>query len=247
MPTRPVLAAAVALLALLAVLPAGARAQTPGPPVLTGAVSPARGGSAKKPASAIVGLQLALPADRRATVSRVTYRMPAGVRLSGTGFPTCTAEQVALAGEGRCPQGARVGSVLIDGTLSTAPAVPATWTGNVYAASSTAVTVVLKGLTSGPFEAALSGRGRRLTLALPIGIREPFDDYFSRPEAIALVLGGTRTTGSGSKRRTFRFATLTGCPADRTHDLVAELAYAPNDAGPAPGLDRLAATARCRR
>src|SRR4051794_4629299 len=105
--------------AAFAILPAGtAAAQTDAVPVLTGAVSPSKGATARKPKSATVDLSVKLPVRPR-TVGRVTFRLPANVRLSGKDLPACPAAQIAELGEAGCPAGSRVGTIVLSGTLST--------------------------------------------------------------------------------------------------------------------------------
>jgi hypothetical protein len=240
-PALAVLATASAL------LPAGAAvAQTEPMPVLGGKVSPSKGATPRKPKSATVDLSVKLPARQR-TAGRVTFRLPANVRLSGKGLLACPAARIAELGEAGCPAGSRVGTILLTGTLSTGDEPPVTWTGNIYPASSTAFAIVLKGLTSVAFEAPITGRGRRVTLTMPPSVREPYDGHFTHLDALSASVGATRTTGTGKAKKTHRLATLTGCPADRTHDFAAEVGYSANDAGSAAATERLADTAACRR
>src|SRR3954451_2579414 len=82
---------------------APAQTGTPAAPVLTGAVTPTKGGSARKPAPATVRLSVKTIAPSR-TVGRVTFRLPANLRLSGKDLPACPAAQIAELGEGGCPE-----------------------------------------------------------------------------------------------------------------------------------------------
>jgi hypothetical protein len=248
MPRSPAVVPAAALaVALSLALPSGAAIAQTAEPAFSAGVSPTKAGSKRKPVSATVRVAVDVPAARRKTPTRMTVRMPANVRLSGSGFPVCPAAAIAAAGEGACPAGSRVGSAVVTGALSTPSPTPATWVARVYVASAGTLSIAFRGITTVPVEAAITGGRRRLRVDFPPEVRSPLEGLSTYVTGISLTFGGTRTTGSGRKKKLFRLATLNGCPKDRTHDLAAEVAYARNDAGSGGAADRLLASARCRR
>jgi hypothetical protein len=236
------------LLAAALLAPPVAAAQTaPAGPALSASVSPSKAPKRKRAAvSATVRLGVSLPEADRKTPVRVTVRMPADVRLSGAGFPVCPAATLVASGEGACPAGSRVGSAVITAALSTPQPTPVSWTAHVYVASPTALVLSLRGVRSAVVEAPLRSHGRRLRLDVPPEVRAPDDGLSTYVSGLSVSLGASYATGSGKRRTVHRLATLDGCPADRTHDVAAEVAFARNDAGSGGAAARLAATVPCR-
>ena len=242
----PLVLSTTAVAAVLAGAAPASAQPAPGP-VLSASVSPKRAGTARKPRSASVHMGVTLPAQTTRTVGRITLRLPAHVRLAPKGFPGCRSAQVRALGEASCPAGARVGAAVLQGTLSTPEPTPVTWTAAVYAATSTRLTLAVKGLVATAFEARVTGHGRRLTVLLPAALRTPYAGWSARFEAIDLSVGAvSRTVGRGRQRRSVPLVALTGCPADRRHDFVAEVAYSRNDAGAAPPSVKVGDASACR-
>ena len=239
--------ATIVLAAALLLAPAApAAAQTaPDGPAFSASVSPRKAPKKKsKPVSATIRLGVDLPQAARKTPVRITVRLPANVRLSGAGFPTCPGEAIVTGGEGSCPAGSRVGSAVVTGVLSTPGATPVSWTAGVYVASADALALSFKGVRPAVSEATVRSHGRRLGIAVPSEIRSPYEGLSTYVTGVSLSFGASRKAG---KKKTYRLARLNGCPKDRTHDLAAEVAFARNIAGSGGAAARLATKVACRR
>jgi hypothetical protein len=211
-------------------------------------VSPSKAPRSKrKPVSATVGLDFELPQADRKTPLQITVRLPRNVRLGGGGFPVCPAETLATAGERGCPQGSRAGVAVLTGVLSTPDPTIVSWTAHVYVASADGLALAWRGLRPAIGAAAVRSHGRRLRVTIPRELRAPYEGLSTYVTGVSLRLGATYVAGSGKHRKVRRLATLDGCPADRTHDLAAEIAFVRNDAGGGGPAVRLTDAVRCRR
>lgn len=224
-----------------------ALAQTPPEPFtsVSGTVSPASGGSAKKPKNGEVGLTFTLNPQSKKTVSNIHYLLPKNIVLNGTGFKTCTAAKILAEGESACPKGSQVGSGTADVALGPVPSPIGAFDTKVFVAGPKKIAISLTGPVEGvpPFEAKIvkSGGtyGQRLDITVPSEAQKNAG-LFVYLTGIETNIGGAKTTKKvtvkkgGKKKKvkkTFYFAGLTGCPTDGTHDAAVSIDFVANDAG----------------
>ncbi len=240
--------AAAAGAAVLAVSGTAAIAQTPPPEPFTGisgTVSPGSGGSAKKPKNGEVGLTFTLNPQAKKTVSEIHYFLPKNVVLNGKGFKFCTAAKILRDGADSCPKGSEIGTGTADVAVGPGPTSIDPFQVRVFAAAAKKLALSLSGPVEGvpPFEAKIvkSGGsfGQRIDITVPSEAQKNAG-LFVYLTGIETTIGGAKSTKkvtvkkNGKKRKvkkTFYFASLTGCPSDGTHDAAVSLDFVANDAG----------------
>src|SRR4051812_36603449 len=176
---------AVALFATAAV----ALAQVPALSVnVTGGVSPSKGGTKKKPKNGKLALKFDANAESRTTVSTITFYVPKDLKLSGTGFKTCTADQINAGGpsDANCPKGSKLGSGTASALLGPKQS-PLAFTTQVYAAGKNAIALYLQGTGGnsvnvafpGPISKASGPYGQKITVNIPTAVQQPVPGLFS--------------------------------------------------------------------
>jgi hypothetical protein len=238
--------AGVAMLATVSV----AQAQTPPEPVIqvTGSISPDSGGTKKKPKNGSLDVAFTVNKESKKTVSTITYMVPRDVKLSGKGFRYCPASKINAQGEEKCPKGSKVGEGTATAVLGP-NAAPLSFTVNVYAGSKDELALALaqtgggavRTAFAGPITSAGSPFGQKITVAVPESVQSPAANLYSYITSVDTTITGkttkTKTVKKKGKKRKVKtkyyFASVTGCPADGTHDLGVQLTYAQNDSGPA--------------
>jgi hypothetical protein len=242
----------LALAALLALATVAFAQQAPLSVQIDGAIKPTKGGKKKKPKNARLQLKFSVNPDSRRTVSTITFYVPRNVKLSGKGFRFCPASQINSQGEGSCPKGSKVGSgtatALLGPTL-----LPQNFTVGVYAGSKNELALALTGTISIAFRGLINKAGlpfgQKLTVDIPPQVQQPAPGLFSYITGVDTTIKakGKAKKKKGKKRKKRYFASLTGCPKDRTHDVGVQLTYVQNDAGAAGVSDQFRSTVACRR
>jgi len=232
---------------------------------VTGTVSPSKGGTKKKPKNAKLNVAFTVNKESRKTVERITYYVPANVRLSGSGFRFCPASQINQQGEGKCPKGSKVGTGTATAVLGPNFA-PLGFTVNVYAGSKNELALALAQTGGGSVRTAFRGLitsagtpfGQKITVDVPKSVQSPATGLYSYITGVKTSIGGKFTSTKkvtkkvkGKKKKvtvktTHYFASLTGCPKDKTHDFGVQLGYSANDTGPSGTSDQVRDTAACK-
>ena len=109
---RKLVSAGLAVTALLAVVAVAIAQTTAAPAVVkvTAKVKPTKGGSPKNPKNASTKIVFTVNRESKSTLAGIKYSIPKSIRISGKGFPKCTADMVNSQGEGACPKGSKVGT-----------------------------------------------------------------------------------------------------------------------------------------
>lgn len=248
------IAVAAPALAVALALAAGASAQYALPVTkLTGSVAPKAGAKPGKPRRAAVRAAFTVSRHSRGSVDRVVLLLPRGIRLSGAGFPRCSAQRINNEGEGSCPPGSRVGRGVAR-MRAGAEQTPLSFTITAHAAGTNAVALVFRG----PVRRAVAARiretggryGRQLSFEIPEDFRRPLPDVHARLTALSLRLGPASATvgrrdGGRRKTRRVHFATLRGCPGGRVHRFAVRLGFTADPDPPPLAEDEARDTAPC--
>jgi len=233
---RKLFAAALVAVMSFAALAAVALAQNPSPsttaPTVTGSVSPARAGTKSKPRASTI--KLFVKNNRTdATVSRITIFLPKDVKLSGKGFPFCTAATLNSKGKVGCKAGTKAGSGTASAVVGPGRA-PLKFTNTVYIGSANSLVfyveqvggTVRKALTA-PITSAGGKFGRKLVINIPPDLQQPAPGVFASLVDIKATIKATRRTSS--------LASTTGCPTGRKHRIGVTFGFTPNKDFPATG------------
>lgn len=224
----------------------------------TGVVTPAKGGTKKKPKNAKLRVAFTVNKESHKTLSSITYFVPANVKLSGTGFRYCPSTKINASGEASCPKGSKIGSGTATAVLGPQQ-TPLNFTVNVYAGSKNEIAIALKGAVNIAFRAPITSAGtpygQKIAVAIPASVQSPAPGLYSYVTGVNTTIGGkfVKTVTKkvhGKKRKvkqTYFFDSLTGCPKDGTHHLGVQLGYAANDAGPAGTSPVVQGTSDCSK
>jgi hypothetical protein len=134
--------ATICALLVMAALAAAAAA-----PVMTveAAVTPSDAGTSKKPKNSLLHIKFNVNQDSESTLRRIEYTIPSGVKVSGRGFKTCSADTINQSGESACPAGSKVGTGAATAVLGKGPSASnLVFTVTVYAAGKHALALYLK-------------------------------------------------------------------------------------------------------
>jgi hypothetical protein len=248
----------LAITAMLAVT-AVAVAQVAEPVIqVTGAISPASGGTAKKPKNAKLQVAFTVNKESRKTLSGINYFVPAKVKLSGKGFPSCSAATINGKGEGACPKGSKVGTGTATAVLGPAQQ-PLDFTVTVYSAGKSALALSLKGAVdiafAAPITSSSSPYGQKIAVSIPPSVQSPAPGLYSYVTSVNTTIGGkfvkTVTKKVNGKKRkvkvTYNYGSLTGCPSSGAHALGVQLLYTANDTGPAGESPIVSTTSACSK
>ncbi len=250
------------LAAVALVAPATASAQTLPDPVVTvtGKVSNTNAGTKKKPTAAKLTFGMVNSAASQATVSRIIFDLPVGVKLDGSNLPSCSEPTLRSRGPAGCKSaqiGTGVAYVSIVNRAQPAPDCAGTRgaAGGCITFSTTFVIggkrimyVYLQGITPG-FESTqrvLTGRintpGRRLTLDIPRDTQSPVTGAFTALQELSGSWFKTRK----ARGRVNSFVSTTSCPARRVWAFTGTLEYVNNPLPPNVARESGEATQRCR-
>ncbi len=222
-------------------------------------ITPAKGGTAKKPKNGKLTVTFAVDPTSRTTADRINFFVPKNLKLSGAGFPACSAERINLEGIGACSSRSLVGTGRAEVSVgSTAAAGPPASVGaydvDVYAGGKSKLALYLSG---GPaeveaFDAPITKGGGKYGQKIGVVIPETaqstagLDVYLTN---LTTTIGGKKSTvRKGGKKRTVFFASLTGCPKNGRHLGAVNLSFVANQSSTASGTSNTAqGTSACRK
>jgi hypothetical protein len=198
------------------------------------AITPAKGGTKKKPKNALVHTVFRVNADSNSTLKRIEYAIPSKIKLDGTGFKTCSVQTIAAKGESACPKGSRVGTGAATALLGPQKS-PLNFSVNVYAAGKKSLTLYLvTSLFTLPIPATITA-DNKVVFDIPDRVQQPVPGLYSYVTSVTADLGkqpgikASVKTGKGKKRKTRYFASLRGCSGKKhTLGVTAFLADNPN-------------------
>ncbi len=232
------------MLAVLAI--AAALAQTAPTIIPEFKVTPERAGTKAKPRNALVYTKGTLSGDGDYTLSRLEYKIPPGIRIDGTGFPTCSVDFVNANGDDACSKGSKVGTGAATAILS-GGRTELNFDVEVYAAGPRALTIYLQNST---LNVAIPGDidGRVVGFDIPENVQQPVPGLYAYVTSVTAALGRQKgVSGIITKNGRKRFFTSTiGCRKGR-HAGSVKAFLAPNpDPPPVPSVF-VAATSRCTK
>ena len=244
--------AAVAALALAA----PAVAQAPDLVVnVTGKSVPAKGGSKKKPKNAKLNVSFTANQESKKTVSRITYYVPANMKLSGKGFKSCSADTLNAQGPDACPKGSKVGTGEAHAVAGSTFA-PVNFDVSVYAGGANKLSLYLAQTAGGPLVIAFPGTiskasapyGQKIQVDVPPSVQQAAPGFYSYITGVTTSIGAKPVSkGKGKKKKTYFYASRTGCPKSGIDTFGVQFDYVANDATPAPGQSKIfTGTAKCR-
>jgi len=221
-------------------------------------VTPAKGGSAKKPKNAKLTFVFNVDPNSRTTASSTNYFVPKNVKLSGVGFPACSANKINNAGVGACAPkslvGTGVASVAVGSTDAFGPpAEVPPYQVQVYTGGPKKLAIYLY---DGPaevaaFDAPITNAGGKF--GQKIGVQIPksaqtvagLDVYLT---SLTTTIGGKSTVvKKKGKKKTLYYASLTGCPKGKKHLGAVNIGFVGNQASPASGTSNtIQTTSSCR-
>jgi hypothetical protein len=246
---------ATALVALLATATVAFAQIAPLAVTVNGAVTPSKGGTKKKPKNAKVKLAFNANAESRTTVQQMVFYIPKDIKLSGKGFKTCTSQQINSAGpsDSVCPKAAKLGSGTASAVLSANGQV-LNFTTQVYAAGKNEIALYLQGSGGnqvnvsfpGPITKASGPYGQKITVNIPPTVQQPLAGLYSYITSVDTTLGGKATKGKGKKKKTYYFASLTGCTGGK-HQSGVQLISVPNGASAGGTSGIFTDTASCKK
>ncbi len=238
------------MLAVLAL--AAALAQTAPTIIPEFQVTPARAGTKAKPRNALVYTKGTLAGDGDYTLSRLEYTIPRGIRIDGTGFPTCSVDFINSSGDDSCPKGSKVGTGAATAILSGAR-TELLFDVEVYAAGPKALTIYLQNNT---LNVAIPGdiNGRVVGFDIPPTVQQPVPGLYAYVTSVTAALGKQKgVSGAFTKNGKKRFfASTIGCKNGRHAGSVKAFLAANPDPPPVPFVsvsarDRCSASSRAAR
>ncbi len=166
-------------------------AQTNAPAVVTvtAKVTPSTGGSKSKPINASTSIRFDVNPESNSTLSGIDYGIPPSLKISGEGFPECSATTVNTKGEAACPPKSKVGvgkSTALLGPGKT----PITFTTNVYTNGKNGLTLALK-QDNGSVQVAFDGKiaNGHISLTIPPNVQQPAPGLYSYVTSTTADLG----------------------------------------------------------
>jgi hypothetical protein len=220
-------------------------AQYPLPNVtFEGEVTPAKGGTKKKPKKASLRVAFTVNKESRVTADQIVFFLPANTIVSGTGFRYCTSTQIATNGVASCPKGSQVGKGTATAVLGPNQ-TPVSFNLTAFFGSKNALTIYLEQVggsikvpLNSPITKAGAPFGQQITTNIPEGVSQPAPRFYSQITGVEFTLNAStskkvkvKKKGSKKKRtvtKRYNAVNLTGCPSDRTHDSAVRLRFIPN-------------------
>lgn len=207
-------------------------------------VTPAKAGTKKKPANALVYTKGTLEGEPTYTLRRLEYTIPPTIKIDGTGFKTCSVEFIADQGDTDCPKGSKVGTGSATAFLGP-DRTPLNFDVDIYAAGPKALSVYLQtSLFNIPLPAVISGGV--VSIDLPERVQQPVNGLYAYVTTLATSLGKQPGIPASTrfKGKTRFFAASTGCKGGR-HAGKVEVFLAPNPDPPPVDSVEVGATSRC--
>ena len=218
---------AVAVVTALACA-AVAFAQTPPTLTVTGKVTPLQVGTKAKPKGGQLNIEFQVNEESRTTIDRITYTIPSGIKLDGTGFPTCSQDTLANEGPGACPPKSKIGTGSADALILGPQPTPLDFQVTIFVGGPKTLTLYLE---TQLFNLPIEGRieGNKLIVEIPERVYRPVGNTYSSVTRVDATLGKAAvTTGSGAKKKTRNYVSLIGCK-NKKHKTGVELHSIPNN------------------
>lgn len=192
-------------------------------------VTPTKAGTKAKPKGGLVNTVFNVNPESNSTLSRIEYTIPAGVKLDGTGFPTCTVEFIAQNGDTDCPKGSKVGTGGATALLGPQKA-PLNFDVSVYVDGPKTLSLYLvTNLFTLPIRADI--KGQQVGFDIPAPVQQPVSGLYSYVTSVTANLGkqsGIPATAK-VKGKTRNFASVINCKGGKhTGKVKAFLANNPN-------------------
>jgi hypothetical protein len=204
---RKLVTVAVAATATLALV-AGAAIADPNDSdaTLTVKATPTKSGTSKKPKNVTLNFntKVNLPGT---TVGTIEVLLPQGLKFSGKGLKKCNAEDLAASGTTACPPGSKAGPKGVANALVGAAGAPLNLDVYPFVASSNQFLFYLAqqgGGVQSVLEGNISNKGRKLTIDIPLELRQPVT-------GVDATLIGLDQTFSGKVKKNYAVSS-TKCP-----------------------------------
>jgi hypothetical protein len=229
-------------------------------------VTPASGGTKKKPKNATVNVAFTVNRESNSTADQIVFNLPANIKLSGKGFKYCPATKInspgADGGVKNCPVKSKVGTgtaVAYAGNTRIDYAI------TIFAGSANEIAMNLAGNVTVPalrgiISAAGAPYGQKITIDIPKQVQQPIGNLYSAITSVSAKIGPATGKVTATKKvrrngklvkkkykKTVYFAGLTGCPTDKSHDLGVRLRFVPNPNPPAQGGVEAKVTGPCSK
>jgi hypothetical protein len=237
-------------------------------PVLTiteAKITPTSGGSKKKPKNATANVSFTVNRESNSTADQIVFNLPANLVLSGKGLKYCPASKInspgADGGVKNCPAKSKVGT---GSAVAYAGNTRIDYTITIFAGSKNEIAMNLAGNVTVPalrgvISAAGAPYGQKITIDIPPQVQRPIAGLYSAITEVKAKLGPAtgkvtatkkvRVKGKLKKKKfkkTVFFASLTGCPKDKTHDFGVRLHFVPNPNPPQQGNVEARTTGPCK-
>jgi hypothetical protein len=221
----------VALAAVLSIAVASVALAANAAPDVTAKLTPTKAGTKKKPKNATLKL-FVKNNQNDATVDTITVNIGKQVKLSGKGFPYCTAATLDSQSHAGCKPGSKVGGGTAHAVAGPGHA-PVTFTVTAYVGSATSVIFYVE-QNGGTIRQALTGKisrgsgkfGQKIVITIPPQLQEAVPGLFSS-------LVDLRTTLQGKKGKHYLISSI-GCKKKK-HDMGVKFNFNPNATFPATG------------
>lgn len=152
------------------------------------AVTPADAGTSKKPKNALIHIVFNVNKESDSTLKRIEYTIPAGVKLDGKGFKTCSADQINQQGEASCPAASKVGTGAATAILGKNPGSNLNFTVSVYVSGAKSLALYLK---TSLFNIAIPAtiEGQQVNFDIPERVQSPVEGLYSYVTSVTADLG----------------------------------------------------------
>jgi len=252
----------LAIMALFAMTAVAVAQPAPLDVKLTGKVTPSKGGTKKKPKNAKITLAFTVNPESQKTVDTIEFFIPRNIVFSGTGFATCTADEInQVRSDADCPKAAKLGQGTASAILSGGGNTPINFVTTVYAASKNEIALYLRATgidVSVAFKGLINKAGlpygQKLTVQIPESVQIPLKgptpetSTYAYITGVSTTIGGVKsTTGKGKKKKTNYFASLTGCPKSKSHATGVRLHYIQTPASPEGTSDLIRTNTACKK
>lgn len=177
-----------------------AQSSAPAVVTVTGTVTPAKGGTTKKPINAATSIKFEVNPDSNSTLAGIDYGIPKSLRISGAGFKKCSATTINNKGETQCPTKAKVGTGAATALLGPGK-TPIQFTVNVYANGASGLTLALK-QTNGSVQVAFDAKiaNNRVAFSIPPNVQQPAPGLYSYVTSVTANLGPAKSVRYVKKR-----------------------------------------------
>ena len=173
--------------------------------------TPTQAGTKQKPKAGSFSVKFNVNPESESTLSRIEYTIPKGVKLDGTGFPTCTVEFIAQNGDTDCPKGSQVGTGAATALLGPNKSA-LNFDVTVYVDSPKTLSLYLvTNLFTLPIRAQVAGG--KVSFDIPPPVQQPVMGLYSYVTSVTANLGkqsGIPATAK-VKGKTVNFASVVGC------------------------------------